>query len=791
MGARAFGYVAGFPSQYEQYVPGTNIIPLRHVLDNAASPALAAGAWTVTIASADIGDVQRLNTGVPTSTSPYPELNGLRQLYEIPSHPGIQINHPFPVDESIVDSVFTVEATNVLPQLSVNTTAGPLLEVHVYGRQAAAQVYGTVTATQEVFDVPAVSGTSTYPQVRFYARRFGDTIVPLTLSSPIVTGVGSTVSISPNAFDALPPEGGIIDGWKEVTLRFAVPPVMGAGTKPQWTWSAASELPGNRWEVLGAIAPALSGIPGNSLNLVPSPHQLSIATYGQPASGAGVNLGWVPGYAPNVSGTADDPTADATFLFSQDPPAVSGLAWTMLTQPISGIGLDCAGAAPCCVPTGIRYNKLTWTGAPQYCDTFSSPAATGGWGTSSCGDVWATSGTGIPSDYSVTGTEGAHRIRAVGTTELNSFLGQASDVDMTFQVRVPQLSTGTGSQFAGALIRYQSTTSFINYRLVFDASSQLVNATINIPGVNTATQSTNITHAIANIYMVRAQALGPNLKMKVWLSTNTEPDDWTVELTDSTLSVGAVGFKSGATVGITTTLPLSMFYDNFVAQRLTFGFKAYELQRSDSLTDWQTIMLCTEASRSSFNDYEARVGITSSYRIRSLNVYNFASLWSPTVTGIIASPGVTGGPCLNATGTLIFTSNASQIGLYNLAYVQIWENDPEESFAFPEADTLQIRRMFRRDYQVAFKPTERGGEAFNRMILVQAAAIAAPKLANIRSLRDMAWADLPYVCVRDEVGDRWFASVVVPGDRVLRNRRLYYASIGIIEVTATSAVVDP
>lgn len=768
------------------YVDATNILTMRHPVTRALSPVLPAGNYTTTFTVPDIGDFNNFLTD-------FPNLNGLRELYPIPPHPGVQLNVPFPLDESAEGQVFTKETTHILPQLSLHTSTGPLTEVHVYGRQAKAQVYGTITATQEIFDTPvSITGTASYPQVRFYARRFNNTTVPLTLSSPIVTGVGSTVAITPAAFDALAPEDGIIDGWKEVTLRFVTPPTMGAGTNPQWTWSATGETAGNRWEVLGAIAPALSGTPGNLLNLVPAPHQLSLATYGQPVSGATINLGWVPGYAPPVSATTDDQTSDAALLFSQDPPPVSGFAWTLLTQPITGVGLNCAGAAPCCVPTGIQYNRLTWTGALRYCDTFSNPAATG-WGTSSCGDVWTSTG-GMASAYQTTGTEGMHRLFA-NNNPLTSLIGLANDVDMTYQMRSPQLAAGTGgvngSIVAGAVVRYQSNSLFYWFRLIFDPN-QTVSAAIWANTTDIAVSDTLITHAVGNIYMVRVQAFGPNLKMKVWLQGGIEPVAWTVEATDVFLTTGSVGFRSDVNGANTAPFPIMLFYDNMIVNRSPFfGFNAFELQRSDSLTDWQTIMLGSTIAASGFNDYEARVGLMSSYRIRNVNVYNFAGAWSPTVTGIIPSPGITGGPCLNATGSLIFTSNANQTGLYNLAYVQIFENDPEEGFVFPEADTLQLRRMFRRDYQVAFKPTERGGEAFSRLILVQAAAVSPPKLANMKALRDMAWADLPYVCVRDEVGDRWFASVVVPSGRVLRNRRLYYATVGIVEVTGIAAVIDP
>jgi hypothetical protein len=142
---------------------------------------------------------------------------------------------------------------------------------------------------------------------------------------------------------------------------------------------------------------------------------------------------------------------------------------------------------------------------------------------------------------------------------------------------------------------------------------------------------------------------------------------------------------------------------------------------------------------------------------------------------------------------LIFTSNEEQDGSINLAYSNAWESGQrvEENFVFPEAGFVQLQAMYNRDFFVAFRPLERGGEQFNRTILVQAAAISPETLADFTGLRDMAWANVSYICVRDEEGNRWFATVLVPGGRVLRDRRLYLAPVDVIEVTDTPSPVNP
>lgn len=585
-GGGSFGsgpYIAGTAGfTGKAYVLGMNPVTMYDTSFNTNPVLLANQQYTVTVSAPDIGDLNgpiAMGTTQDASANAYPTLNGLREVKTNPVNTGVQVNLTQTVGET-----FSKQTTHILPQISLHTSGGPLVEVHVYGRQAVAEVYGTVTATQEILD-SAAGGAAAFPQVRFFARRFGSTTVSLTLSSPTITGAGRSVTISPSEFDALDE---IIDGWKQVDLRFAATVTMGAGTTPQWVWSAAGELAGNRWEILGATAPAVSGVVGNNFNLVPSPHQLSSATYGQPSAGATVNMGWMPQYAPPVSGTADDQTSDAVLMFSQDMPVVTNFSLANTSQALTGIGLNC-GISPAFIPNAISYNRITWT----------------------------------------------------------------------------------------------------------------------------ATSS---------------------------------------------------------------SIPVS-------------GFGYYELQRMDTLTDWQTIMLATSPTVSGFSDFEARVGLLNSYRIRAVNSFLFAGPWSTTITFITPAPGIVGTGMGVDDHVLIFTSNSRQNGSRNLAYSLAWESQPNEAFTFPEAGFTQLQTMYNRDFFVAFRPTERGGEQFQRTILVQAAAISPETLADFTSLRDMAWDSLPYVCIRDEDGNRWFASVQVPSARVLRDRKLYLADIGVVEVTSTASPV--
>ena len=755
--------------------PGTTAFPAHSVNGGyTANPTLAAGDYVVTLSTPDRGDLLSANnTGQA-------KFNGLREYYAIPPHQGVQVNIPAPIDESHVGDYFTREQIHVLPQLSLHTSGGPLTEVHVYGRQAVAQVYGTITATQEILD-SAAGASYTWPQVRYYARRFGNTTAPLLLDSPSITGAGNKVSITPGEWDALDE---IIDGWKEITLRFPDPPIMGAGTNPQWRWSSAGELAGHRWEVLGCTAPALTGSPGNIITPVPSPHQLSNATYGAPNSGSTINMGWVPQYAPGVTATADDQTSDAVLIFSQDPPPVTGFSILMTSQAVTGIGFDC-GAEPCCIPSAIWYNRLTWsppTGTAVFVDSFDRTQT--GWGS-----PWTDSGGTVEGNYPVDGDRASHVLDSANIARFSSITASVGDIHQLVQAKIDLVPTSSFSR-SSLMAHLVDTSNFdvVEFRWQPNASGNDLEIVIGsvVGGALSAPFSISVgAYGADEDWYLEAEWSGSQVRARAWPVGSPQPD-WQIGGTAS-FTVGGYGIRSVRSGAETTTLS----YDNYQVSPSSWNFGAYELQRFDDITaEWQTIMLATNPAVTGFSDFEARVGILSSYRIRINNVYNFSGPWSSTVTETIDEPGVQVG-CEGH--LLIFTSNSRQDGSINLAYSSTWDAGAvaNEDFDFPESEDTILQKMYGKNFATAFRPLERGGERFTRNMLVQAAAISPPTLGDFTDLRDMAWDVVPYICVRDEDGNRWFATIFVPSGRVQLNRTLYFAPVTVQEVTDTAYPVDP
>lgn len=746
----------------EFYNVGAIATRLYNPITHTQGATLPPGDYVVTIYHRDMSS-RSIYQGAP-------RIRALREYYQLPHQRGRLVRQTLTLDDE-----FTADETDVLTQVTLHTATQIVTGVHPYGTQYGAPIYGSRTAIQEIEDNPS-SGTGVpYPQVRFYARRYGNTTTPLTLVD--VAAGTSTVSISVTDFDALPE---IVDGWREVTLRFATPPTFPVTADDvDWRWQSTGELTGNQWQIMVADGPSGSWGP------VPAAAATGPATYWAPL-GSQVALNW---QSPTISGTAQDTTSDAVLIFSQDPPAVTGFAITQLSQAITGIAEPlCEGGR--CVPTAITYNRLTWN-ALGYCDTFDTDQVDG-WPNADTGQAYALSGGVVPGNYDVNGGSGKHTMTTTAVAR-NSTITVAAPLSLTnarVDIAVSAIATG-GSIIAGVGVG----TDFDNMyaaRLQFQAAGVLV---LEIRKTFGGAQASLGTVTIGGYVPDQAWTaeiswrIGGFLEARAWPVGGTRPHYAQKTAIDSVGSVittfTAVVLRSVLEAGVTNVNPV-VSYDSASSTTDQINGGSTELQRRDSLTDWQTIMLSTSPGCAvAYSDFEARVGMSSEYRIRTLNALDFEGPWV-TGSGTIPAPGVT--VAGRANSILIFTTNEQPES--SLAYVMQWEGQPVEQFAFPEADTVSLQRMFGRDYFLAIRPLERGGERFSRNILINNAAIPVPSLANFHDLRDLAWTDVNYICVRDELGNRWFATVIVPDGEIRRDRTIYLARIDVTQVTNTATPVD-
>lgn len=736
---------------------------------------LPAGDYSMTVMQSNVGTT---NISSPFIIPP-PTLQTARQLYEIPQLQGIQIDHPIPVDNKVVGKTLTKTVTDILPQLSLwssgATSAALIANVHAYGRQIQAQVFGAVQATQAINN----PGGTSYKYARFYARRFGTTRGPLELITPALSGGVTPVAplIGPTELDALPE---IADGWKEVTLEFFNPirPTFGNST---FIFDGSSETAGTRYEILGASALALSGVP--SLWYTSQPQ---FVPYGDTYQGTTDLATWMPGYTLPATTAQADSSSDLVLILANQAPAVSGFSLTQLTQPMSGIGLSC-NVAPPGIPTSLTYNRLNWLQSNGInFDDFDRTAVASGWG-----GQW-TLQSGSNGNFSTDGSLG-HITTSTTTDQIMKTGTTFGDIDQTLEFAV----TSSNGVVQPALYWYTNSNNHYAAWVEwgegldpdFDNGIAALNLFARVSGTTTSATSVDTLHLRINERAkLRFQVQGGMLRAKLWRIGDEEPDFWQLTLADSRLSTGvpAVGALSGGAGAGTINV-----YD-FLAVPFNLLGSTYQIERMDTVdTDWQVIMNASDLSLHTFNDYEARVGILTSYRMRMIDPLRFPGAYTSTLTATITAPGVGGTTVGTGTHIMTFTSNERQDGSINLAYSNAWTDDVTEGFNFPEAGFVQLQTMYGKNFYTVFRPLERGGEVFSRNLLVQAAAISPPTLGDFRSLRDMAWDSVSYICVRDEGGNRWFANVAVPSGTVTHLRQLYIAAINITEVTDVPSQVDP
>lgn len=660
---------------------GQRPIPLRKPDTLALGATLSPGRYTVTTTEENMLSTLALGDVFKTKA--------IRQLDTLLTHPGVEV-----VRTLTPGKQFQRRDLDVIPAITLHTASTVVTGVHSYAEQVVAQVDDDFSATQEILQQAGASDVE-FPWVRFYARRWGTTKIPLTFSRS--SDATTYAQITSEEFDALPE---IVDGWKEVTLRLNNPPLISnVGGTMTFQWTANNLHDGSRWEILGARSINGAGA---------AAYDTDVATYGGTTAhllnGALISTG----------------RADGTLIFSQDPPTPTDLAVDLGSLTVTSIGQECS-VSPECVPTSVEYNTITWT----------SPST----------------------EYQYEDFE---------------------DASMSITI----VSGGSAAWFRSTTEAHTGSRSYESGNISDGQASQF---TVTIPsGAET---------------------------ISFWYKTSTEPDfdtlivfrdnesqvkvlasgeqDWTFakfEVADAS----TVTFRYTKDVSDSTGLDTVWVDDIYI----DMGYEL-ELQRSDDADDeWQTIMRTGDLRVQSFNDYEARIGVTSYYSIRTVNALNFPGEWSATASRAVTAPGVGGAGDGNS--VLIFTSNEQQDGSAILAYVMSWESSVSEDFAFPEAGDTQLQKMYNRDFVTAFRPLERGGEQFSRTIIVQNAAVSTGRMRDgFRSLRDLAWDSLSYVCVRNELGDRWLSNVQVPSGKILRNRRLYVAQINITEVTDTPSEVDP
>lgn len=213
-------------------------------------------------------------------------------------------------------------------------------------------------------------------------------------------------------------------------------------------------------------------------------------------------------------------------------------------------------------------------------------------------------------------------------------------------------------------------------------------------------------------------------------------------------------------------------------------FAYYQIERlgPDGVT-WELIAQITDETVDNFQDQEGRLDETEVYRLRVVRTDGASSYWTDEATVTLAAAGC----------GYTFTSNeAPELAV---GYPDIYQGRPIRGYRFPEADEVQFRIMYGRDFQVAFRPLSRRGVTFERQLVIGGLAAPAagvgPPAAD--AIRDLAWATTSYVCVRDQHGNRVYGNLRVSdleAENYLDVTHIHRVNVGVVELTASPSVVD-
>jgi len=222
------------------------------------------------------------------------------------------------------------------------------------------------------------------------------------------------------------------------------------------------------------------------------------------------------------------------------------------------------------------------------------------------------------------------------------------------------------------------------------------------------------------------------------------------------------------------------------APATTPSTEGYNVERLDAHlgAEWEPVAYVDGVHVTSWDDHEPGIGVVSQYRVQVVQSDGLTGDWSTPVSQFLA-PGQV---------ALSFSSNAAT-GM-GCVYPEVWERDEViRDRSFTEFDAVELRRFHGRNMPVAFRSLERSGETFRRTLLLSAGCVVArPSRDVFRPLRDLAYAPVPYVCIRDGEGNRWYTSLLVP-DGVNRRaddagNELWLADIQATEVSDVPFPVD-
>jgi len=206
--------------------------------------------------------------------------------------------------------------------------------------------------------------------------------------------------------------------------------------------------------------------------------------------------------------------------------------------------------------------QADWSGA-TYRNTFSV-ASVSNWPAADTGQLH-TVVSGAAGDFTVDGFRGSVTHAAVNTTKLITADVNMLDVRFTGFTYQPNIPAGATMEL-NYLVRFVDTNNFIDARIFLPAAGSIsINIRQRVAGVDTITGFPAVAVATTGVFGWTLEAIGPDVRFRVWDGTLPEPLTWNLTFVTTWLTAGDIGIGSVVPLGVTTPLPIIFSHDNLLA----------------------------------------------------------------------------------------------------------------------------------------------------------------------------------------------------------------------------------
>lgn len=198
-------------------------------------------------------------------------------------------------------------------------------------------------------------------------------------------------------------------------------------------------------------------------------------------------------------------------------------------------------------------------------DNLSVTTISTGWGTTTSGHTWTSSG-GSASESTIYDGAGMISLTTVDASRRHTIAAGYADTDLKVTVRIP-VTALTDSIDLGLMSRYAGSGDYYLGTLHFHNDSTVdVRIRKQVSGVFTTLAISPIIapYAAGDLFTLRFATIGDRLMAMAWPAEATPPTVWQTTTTDSSMTAaGSVGVRANLQAANTNPLPVSPTFDSF------------------------------------------------------------------------------------------------------------------------------------------------------------------------------------------------------------------------------------